>query len=154
MGNCRVFSKANGFASGRPVVALFVYYGANVESVSIISNAIEEFKSCSGLVPSMPKSTAFFANCTPIVKDQILALMSFEEGILPIIYLGVPLVSSRLMYRDCQVLVEKVKHKLDDWKNKFLSFAGRVQLIISVLTLMQVYWSSVFILPDSIIKDI
>ncbi|XP_071695234.1 uncharacterized protein [Rutidosis leptorrhynchoides] len=46
-----------------------------------------------------------------------------------------------------------MKVKIDDWKNKFLSFAGRVQLISSVLSSMQVFWSSIFMLLDSVIKD-
>ncbi|GJY89862.1 hypothetical protein Tco_0505058 [Tanacetum coccineum] len=38
--------------------------------------------------------------------------------------------------------------------NKSLSFAGRLQLIFLVISSMQVYWASIFILSASIIKDI
>ncbi|XP_071727247.1 uncharacterized protein [Rutidosis leptorrhynchoides] len=89
-----------------------------------------------------------------LINNQILALMLFEEGTLPVRYLGVPLISSRLLNRDCKPLVEMVKNRIQDWKNKFLSFTGRVQLISSVLVSMQVYWYSVFIVPDNVIKDI
>lgn len=65
-----------------------------------------------------------------------------EEGSLPIKYLGVPLISLILIHRDCKVLVERVKNRIADWKNKSLSFAGRLQLVISVLSSMHVYWSS------------
>ncbi|KAJ0892299.1 hypothetical protein HanPSC8_Chr09g0364271 [Helianthus annuus] len=30
--------------------------------------------------------------------------MPFQEGSLPVRYLGVPLISSRLLYKDCEVL--------------------------------------------------
>ncbi|GKE56850.1 hypothetical protein Tco_1496035, partial [Tanacetum coccineum] len=40
------------------------------------------------------------------------------------------------------------KSKINDWKNKFLSFAGRVQLVQSVLASMHIYWASVFIIPS------
>lgn len=40
------------------------------------------------------------------------------------------------------------------WSNKLLSFGGRAQLISSVLFSIQVYWSSIFILPQQIIEDI
>ncbi|GJS40164.1 hypothetical protein Tco_0565207 [Tanacetum coccineum] len=80
--------------------------------------------------------------------------MPFEEGILPIKYLGVPLISSRLLYKDCKILVEKVRKRIGDWKNKWLSFAGRRQLVISVLSSMHIYWASVFILPMGIINHI
>ncbi|GKD60252.1 hypothetical protein Tco_1297761, partial [Tanacetum coccineum] len=57
------------------------------------------------------------------IKLDILNVLPFEEGKLPVKYFGVPLVSSRLIYRDCKELVETVKSKINDWKNKFLSFA-------------------------------
>ncbi|XP_071694872.1 uncharacterized protein [Rutidosis leptorrhynchoides] len=133
---------------------LFLFSYANIGSVKVIREALEEFKHCSGLTPSLPKSSAFFSNVTNHLKAAILDILPFDEGNLPVRYLGVPLVSSRLLYQDCKILVERVKHKIDDWKNKSLSFAGRVQLIISVLTSMHIYWASVFILPDAIINDI
>ncbi|GJU46356.1 hypothetical protein Tco_1203622 [Tanacetum coccineum] len=55
---------------------------------------------------------------------------------------------------DCKILVERVEKRIEDWKNKWLSFAGRLQLVRSVLSSMHVYWASVFILPASIIHDI
>ncbi|GJZ97902.1 cation/H(+) antiporter 24-like protein [Tanacetum coccineum] len=56
-------------------------------------------------------------------------ILPFEEGKLPVKYLGVPLVPSRLLYRDCVELMEKVKRRISDWKNKSLSLVRRVQLI-------------------------
>ncbi|GKD45454.1 hypothetical protein Tco_1270099, partial [Tanacetum coccineum] len=80
------------------------------------------------LVPSIPKSTAFFCNVPNHVKISILNIMPFAEGNLPVKYLGVPLISSRLLNKDCKVLVEKAKNRIEDWKNKSLSFAGRLKL--------------------------
>ncbi|XP_071694395.1 uncharacterized protein [Rutidosis leptorrhynchoides] len=132
---------------------LFIFSYANMESVMIIADALEEFKNCSGLVPSFQKSTAFFAGVNKHIKDAILMVMPFVVGSLPVICLGVPLISTRLYHKDCKGLVDRLKRKIDDWKNKYLSFAGRVQLITSVLSSMQVYWSSVFMLSDSVIKE-
>ncbi|GKD78845.1 reverse transcriptase domain-containing protein, partial [Tanacetum coccineum] len=50
------------------------------------------------------------------------------HGELPVKYLGVPLISSRLLNKDCKIVVEKAKNRIGDWKNKSLSFAGRLQL--------------------------
>nr|GEV51275.1 hypothetical protein [Tanacetum cinerariifolium] len=43
------------------------------------------------------------------IRDRDSKILSFEEGKLPVKYLGVPLVSSRLMIRDCNELVDKVQ---------------------------------------------
>jgi hypothetical protein len=69
-------------------------------------------------------------------------------------YLGVPLLAKCLGVADCQMLIDKVKGKVHDWKNRCLSYAGRVQLIASVLSAMQVYWASVYMLPKTVINDI
>nr|GEV41393.1 RNA-directed DNA polymerase, eukaryota, reverse transcriptase zinc-binding domain protein [Tanacetum cinerariifolium] len=36
-----------------------------------------------------------------------------------------------MMKRDCKILVEKLENRVNDWRNKFLSLAGRLQLIRS-----------------------
>ncbi|GKF98730.1 hypothetical protein Tco_0297513 [Tanacetum coccineum] len=91
---------------------------------------------------------------TPNVKIDILSILPFEEGTLRVKYLGVPLVPSHLLFRDCTKLVEKVKSRINDWKNKLLSFAGRAQLIRYVLASMHVYWASVFILLSRLMLDL
>ncbi|GJZ83328.1 hypothetical protein Tco_0648501 [Tanacetum coccineum] len=108
----------------------------------------------SGLVPSIPNSTAYFCNVPNAIKASILNSMPFAEGVLPIRYLGVPLISSRLLFRDCKILVEKLESRVNDWRNKFLSLAGRLQLIRSVLSSMHIYWASVFFLPSRIVHDL
>uniref|UniRef100_A0A251S8W3 Putative reverse transcriptase zinc-binding domain-containing protein n=1 Tax=Helianthus annuus TaxID=4232 RepID=A0A251S8W3_HELAN len=102
----------------------------------------------------MSKSTVFFGNVSNAVKDQITSIMPFEVGVLPVRYLGVPLISSRLLYKDCNRLVENMENRITNWKNRCLSFAGRLQLIRSVLSSMHIYWASVFILPRRIIQDL
>ncbi|GJY25759.1 putative RNA-directed DNA polymerase [Tanacetum coccineum] len=133
---------------------LFLFAYGDVNSASIIKDTLDEFKNVSGLVPSIPKSTAYFCNVLNHVKLAILHVLPFEEGRLPVKYLGVPLVSSRLMVRDCNELVDKVQLCVQDWKNKALSIAGRLQLIQSVLGSKHIYWASVFTLPTSVLLNI
>ncbi|GJS32596.1 putative reverse transcriptase domain, reverse transcriptase zinc-binding domain protein [Tanacetum coccineum] len=106
------------------------------------------------MIPSIPKSTAFFCNVLNHVKAAILNFMPFAEGELPVNYLGVPLISSRLLNKDCKVLVEKARNRIGDWKNKSLSYSGRLQLCKSVISSMQVYWASVLVIPMGIVSDI
>ncbi|KAJ0955349.1 putative RNA-directed DNA polymerase [Helianthus annuus] len=133
---------------------LFLFTRGDPKSARAIMESLDKFKDMSGLVPSLPKSTVFFGNVSDSVKARILAIMPFEEGVLPVKYLGVPLISSRLYYKDCKVLVDRMEARITDWKNKSLSFAGRLQLIRSVLSSLHVYWASVFILPKRIINDL
>ncbi|GJS87451.1 hypothetical protein Tco_0770087 [Tanacetum coccineum] len=119
---------------------LFLFAHGDVDSASVIKNALFEFKEASGLVPSLPKSTAYFCNVLNFTKIAILQTLPFEEGRLPVKYLGVPLVSSRLIFRDCKGLLEKVQARTDDWKNKSLSVAGRISVIAKLVIVASAYF--------------
>nr|GFA25420.1 reverse transcriptase domain, reverse transcriptase zinc-binding domain protein [Tanacetum cinerariifolium] len=108
----------------------------------------------SGLVPNLLKSLVFFGNVHESLKSEILHVLPFAVGCLPVRYLGLPLFSSRLSKAYCSSLIDKVKSRLFNWKNKSLSCAGRLQLIKSVVILTQVYWASSFILPKVVNAEI
>ncbi|GJV38765.1 hypothetical protein Tco_1417205 [Tanacetum coccineum] len=91
---------------------------------------------------------------TPSTSHPLPLMLPFEEGKLLVKYLGVPLVSSRLKIRDCLELVDKVSLRIQDWKNKSLSMAGRLQLIQAVLGSLHIFWASVFIIPNQVLLNI
>ncbi|GJQ97557.1 polypyrimidine tract-binding protein homolog 2 isoform X1 [Tanacetum coccineum] len=99
-----------------------------MEVVVYQGNVLTNSKHASGLIHSIRKCTAFLCNVLNHVKLSILNVLPFEEGRLPVKYLGVPLVSSRLKARDCKELVEKVQNRVLDWKNKALSIAGKAKV--------------------------
>ncbi|GJU24175.1 hypothetical protein Tco_1162796 [Tanacetum coccineum] len=59
------------------------------------------------------------------------------DCILPVRYLGVPLITKTISLNDYKQLVDKVRCIVHDWKNKALSYADRLQLVASVLAAMQ-----------------
>ncbi|GJZ44633.1 hypothetical protein Tco_0591888 [Tanacetum coccineum] len=67
---------------------LFLFARGDVDSARVIIDSLNEFKNVSGLVPNIPKSTAFFCNVLNHVKIGILNIMLFSEGELPTNYLG------------------------------------------------------------------
>jgi hypothetical protein len=85
-------------------------------------------------------------------KKKLLELMHMNEGTFPVRYLGVPLISRRLLASDCSVLVDKITTRIDSWLSRHLSFAGRLQLINSILVSLQTFWARVFILPMKIVR--
>ncbi|GJR74729.1 putative reverse transcriptase domain, reverse transcriptase zinc-binding domain protein [Tanacetum coccineum] len=87
---------------------LFVFVHGDANSARVTMACLDEFKDVSGLVPSLPMSTAYFCNVLNHTKLAILNIIPFKEGRFPVKYLGVPLISSRLVYSDCKELIEKV----------------------------------------------
>ncbi|GKC26370.1 RNA-directed DNA polymerase, eukaryota, reverse transcriptase zinc-binding domain protein [Tanacetum coccineum] len=133
---------------------LLVIFHRSVESVKVIKESIEDFSRVSGLEPNLNKSTIFFGNVNASDQRSILNVLPFSVGKFHVKYLGVPLITKKLGRDECKQLIDRFKNKVDDWKNKFLTYAGRMQLIASVLNSMQVHWASVFFLPKSTVKDI
>lgn len=126
----------------------------DVDSVKVVKTALDEFNGISGLYPNISKSTIFFGSVNNETQNEIQELLNFIVGKLPMRYLGVPLVSKKIGVKECKSLINKITSWVTDWKNKCLTYAGRLQLISSVLASIQVYWMSVFKLPLSVIKAI
>ena len=87
-------------------------------------------------------------------KAEISDILPFAVGKLPVKYIGVPLIIKILSVKDCGSLLDKIKTKVKNWKNKCLSYAGRLQLIAAVLESINVYWATVFLIPKTIINEI
>lgn len=75
-------------------------------------------------------------------------------GFWPVRYVGVPLFSGKLTVKDCTSIIDKVAARIKVWSARFLTFAGRLQLINSMLTNLYQYWCDVFLLPTKVIKAI
>ena len=133
---------------------LFLFSTADPYSVQILKECFDEFARCSGLWPNQGKSSVFFGNVSYDARVLIQNILDFNVGVLPVWYLGVPLISTALWVNDCKPLVQKVRDKIESWENKWLNYAGRVQLATSVLLSMQVYRSSIFLLPITVTKQI
>ncbi|GKA54949.1 ribonuclease H-like domain-containing protein, partial [Tanacetum coccineum] len=85
---------------------------------------------------------------------EVFTLMLRRQGSFPIRHLGIPLGANRIIRDDCTVLIDKIKKRVEDWRNKSLSFARRLQLIASVLSSLNVLWASMFILPQGVCNEI
>ncbi|XP_071727568.1 uncharacterized protein [Rutidosis leptorrhynchoides] len=133
---------------------LFVLCHGDDQSVLVVKQVLDEFGKVLGLLPNLNKGTIFFGSVPGDIQHKILQVLPFTVGYHPMKYLGVPLLSKRLSKNDCRGLIDKVKDKVGNWKNKKLSYAGRLQLVASVLAPMQVYWMSAYILPCGVIEEI
>jgi hypothetical protein len=130
---------------------LLIFSAANYSSVGVVKKVLDEFECLSGLKANPEKSSFFSARLNYEEKNCLLELLRMKEGSLPVRYLGVPLTTKQLSAADCAVLVERITAKMNSWPVKHLSFAGRLQLLTSILFSIQIFWSRVFILPMKII---
>lgn len=85
-------------------------------------------------------------------ESLAIAGFGFSIGSLPIRYLGLPLMTRKLRVSEYSSLTEKIVKRFKSWAAATLSFAGRLQLIKSVIYGLINFWCSTFILPKACIK--
>ncbi|KAJ4818335.1 RNA-directed DNA polymerase (reverse transcriptase)-related family protein [Rhynchospora pubera] len=73
---------------------------------------------------------------------------------LPITNLGLPLSIRRLRKIHFKPLIDAFQRKLDGWKARFLSSAGRLTLVKSVLSALPLHYMQVFYFPSWLIKHL
>lgn len=132
---------------------VLVFASATKANARAIRAVLEEFTACSGLRLSTAKCQVFMGGNVPH-GAWIAAHLGMERKEFPVIYLGLPLFSGRMGRTHCMSLVNKVKQRLSTWKQNFLSIAGRVELVRSVLVSLSIYWTSAFLIPRKVLKEI
>lgn len=97
---------------------VFLFRKGNVEFVAALLEGVTCFSIASGLYPNKSKSEVFFGNMACEDKSSILALTGFSKGRLPIRYLGLPLISTKLKLSVCLPLIVTICgkiHNCDFW---------------------------------------
>ncbi|XP_062093504.1 uncharacterized protein LOC133799506 [Humulus lupulus] len=106
---------------------------AHLSSIQIMQQAFKAFSSASVLSINHAKSSIYFGGITSAEKEKLLCISNLREGHFPLKYLGVPLRPTKWKAMDCDIIISKIRQRLHGWASRNLSYAGRVQLIQSVL---------------------
>ena len=91
------------------------------------------------------------------IKAESLLRLShfpFASGKLPVRYLDLPLLTKNMTVLHYLPLIEKIRKMIGSWTGRFLSYAGRLQLINSVISSLANFWMAAFRLPSSCLKEI
>ncbi|XP_062075058.1 uncharacterized protein LOC133779074 [Humulus lupulus] len=124
------------------------------QSIKVLKEVLDGFSTSTGLFINVSKSQIFFGGVDAREKREIIKDIGLAEGCFPLKYLGVPLRPTKWKAEDCGIIIKKIRLRLNTWGSRHLSFAGRVQLIHSVLLGLRNYWMSIFILPQSVSKEV
>ncbi|XP_062113330.1 uncharacterized protein LOC133824458 [Humulus lupulus] len=133
---------------------LIIFCKENRDSIQCVKQLFEDFCNSTGLKANQSKSSVFFGGVPSLEKVHLLQILQIKEGTFPLNYLGVPMRPTKWKAVDCDVILKKIKLRLHTWASRHLSYAGRTQLITSVLLGLRNYWMNIFMLPQSVIKEI
>ncbi|KAL0454682.1 UNVERIFIED_CONTAM: hypothetical protein Slati_0807400 [Sesamum latifolium] len=94
---------------------LLLFYKADEPSIRLFRRGLHLFASLSGLHANPQKSQLILSKAAQPGREALLASLGFQEGHLPIRYLGLPLITSRLTISDCQPLLQKIDSRIQGW---------------------------------------
>lgn len=108
----------------------------------------------SGLRANVHKSQMFVAGVHGLDRQWIFEVTGIPEGTLPVRYLGIPLAAEGLRVLHYAPLLEKIAEQIGLWTASSLSYAGRLELIRSVLQGIHCFWLSILPLPVGVMEAV
>lgn len=133
---------------------LLIFCRGDLDSVLAVKSCLDTFATWSGLHANPAKTGIYFGGVPVANVDNILENTGFRKEAFPFRYLGIPLNASRLTVSICAPLLDSIAAKIHHWSTHFLSYAGRLQLINSVIFGILNFWCTPFLLPATILKEI
>ena len=123
---------------------MLILFNGSQSSLGAILDVLSSFQEASGLGLNLSKSCLFLDGGNLSTSKAMADSFGLSVSSLPIKYLGLPLLPHKLRPEDYQPLIDNVTARISSWTNRYLSFAGRLQLIQSVLNSIFNFWASVY----------
>ncbi|XP_071723230.1 uncharacterized protein [Rutidosis leptorrhynchoides] len=102
---------------------LFLFCLGDVTFVKWLKSCLDGFYRVSGLQVSEDKSCIYFSSGHEALRGTIIRACGFSLRSLPVKYLGIPFISTRLKKSHCLELVDKLTDMLNSLEVRSLSYA-------------------------------
>ncbi|PKU74895.1 Putative ribonuclease H protein [Dendrobium catenatum] len=133
---------------------ILFFFVASMKMIKEVRNIINKFCRWTGQCMNKGKSGLLFGKSLKRRRRRkIVRAMDLKE-IKEFSYLGIKMALRRLCKPDFQFLVDKFQSMLNIWGGKFISLAGRMTLVKTVLLSFPTFHSSLLLVPKSILYEI
>jgi hypothetical protein len=116
---------------------------------------LDRYETASGQKLNKEKTSIFFSkNTSPTKRQEIIQLSGFQVSQQYDKYLGLPSLVGKSRTKAFKGIKDRVWNRLNNWKVKFLSQAGKEILLKAVVQAIPTYSMSVFQLPITLCREI
>lgn len=134
---------------------IMLFGTTTVEQCNVMKDTLDMFCTQSGQLVSGHKSKLFVSpNISLRNAKQLSNLCGFNLTKDLGMYLGVPLLHSKVSKQKYQYVIERLNMKLAGWKSDSLNLMGRATLVQSVTSTIPYYTMQTSILPASITSQV
>ena len=126
---------------------------ACVKEVVNIRKALDTYLKASGQRINEDKSSIYFFNTPQLIQNRIARILRFQIGSLPLMYLGVPVFLGAQRRDYWQGILDKFRSKVSHWTHRWLSSAGRVILLKTVVQALPIYRCCIQAPPANFVRE-
>ncbi|CAJ2637655.1 unnamed protein product [Trifolium pratense] len=133
----------------------FLFCRANVAEVTQLLSILYTYEQASGQEINLSKSEVFISrNMSQAAQADLAGILGVRHVLGTGIYLGLPSMVGRSKKAIFSYIKYRIWKRINSWRGRALSKAGKEIMIKSVLQAIPAYVMSMFILPSSFIDDI
>jgi hypothetical protein len=130
---------------------LLIFGRASIAEATSIKIYLDKYYKWSGHLVNASKSSIHFTkNTKPTISTAISRIIPYSTTSSSNLYLGLPILMGNSKKKAFQSILDKVLRRIEGWRAKTLSQAGRLTLIKSIAATLPSYAMSTFLLPNSI----
>ena len=133
----------------------FIYGECNTKEVDVFSNVLNQYAKASRQNINFHKSEIIFStNTSAEFREKASSAFGVKESSYTVKYIGIPMEWGITKKQMLKFLIQRTLEKIQSWKCKFLTQAGRETMIKAVLQALPAFVMSVFKIPIGIIQEI
>lgn len=130
-------------------------FKVNERSAQCLQNVLNLYESCSGQIVNKDKSSIMFSkNTSQADRKMVMEILDISTEARNEKYLGLPVYMGRSRAKTFAYLKERVWKKIQGWKEKLLSKAGKDILIKAVAQAIPTFAMSCFDLTKTLCDEI
>lgn len=131
---------------------LLLFGAANMNEAHRIMQVVQNFSEVSGQRVGPQKSSIWYSAVTPQDnREEISSFLMVPNTSSCSSYLGASIGTNRQSF---DFLIDKFANRLQMWKSRVLSHAGRLVLIRYVLQALPIYYMAISRIPKSVVNEI